>query len=355
MKVVIASAPRPTQPMGLGLAERHLIEAVRRRAPKPSVDVRVVGGRAGRRYARAIGAQWIPSLPGHAPRRAWKSADLIHLLALDFPPPSDVPFVLSIQDVAGMHFPDEAQFPEWTGDAVTRAARVITASSFSAGELESVLGVGREKIRIVTNGPGHPMSVDTPPASDDELRAIGVTRPYVIRMGGYSERKNVPMLLRAWPDVHRQTGAVLVMTGSTHPAAQAQLAEASSLPGVVLLDYVAAPMLQRLLRTASALVSTSTYEGFGLPPLEAMRAGVPVVAVRAGAVEEVCDDAAFLVDNDIGALRDGLTRVLEDRALRDQLVARGLSRCEAFSWTRAAGELLDVYCEIERQWARGAA
>ncbi len=84
------------------------------------------------------------------------------------------------------------------------------------------------------------------------------------------------------------------------------------------------------------LVSPSTYEGFGLPPLEAMASGTPVVAVRCGAVEEVCGDAALLVEDSPSALADAVVRVLEDAELGERLVARGIERARLFSWSRSA-------------------
>src|SRR5207248_10197276 len=128
--------------------------------------------------------------------------------------------------------------------------------------------------------------------SPNRLTQLGVKPPFVLRMGGYTERKNLPVLLRAWPAIRRETGASLVLAGPAQAARSAQLAEAPSLERIVALDYPSAPTLPQLLRAASLLISTSKYEGFGLPPLEAMAAGVPVVAVQSMAVEEVCVDAA---------------------------------------------------------------
>jgi len=346
MKVAIVSGARSLQPTGIGLAERGLLGALRVNSGPIEVNVRVVGGRAGRRYAQSIGARWYPVWPGRVPRRAWRSADLIHLLGLDVPPPPRQPFVVNIYDVAAWRFPDEAKVPAWTQEIVRRADRVITSTHCGVRELQQTLGVSAEKIRVIALGPGQtvPRSVET--LSDAELAAMNLRRPFVLRIGGYTQRKNVPVLLEAWPEVHRQTGALLALMGPPHPAREAQLAAAAFPDGVVALSYLPPVLAARLLRSASALVSPSIYEGFGLPPLEAMGAGVPVVAVRSASVEEVCGDAAVLVANDPQALAAGLVWVLRDDALRGRLVDAGLRRAAGFTWEEAAASVVSVYREL---------
>jgi glycosyltransferase involved in cell wall biosynthesis len=347
VKVAIISGSRTVQPMGMETAESHLVGALRQKPDGVSIDLRVVGGRSGRRYARSMRARWVPARPGHLPHRAVRSADLIHLLGLEFPPPSRTPYVLTIHDLAGLKFADEAPLPEWTLDAVARAARLITPSRFTAEELKAVLDVPPEKVRVVVNGPGQPVSPDTEPLSSEELAALGVEAPFVLRMGGYTERKNVSLLLDAWPKIRRDSGLSLVLAGPPQPKASALLRAAASLDGVAPLGYVPAVTLTRLLRSASLLVSTSTYEGFGLPPLEAMRAGVPVVAVHSEAVAEVCGDAVILVADEKEALTAAVVGALHEAGLRERLVRAGLRRAQSFTWDRAADHLLSVYREVD--------
>ena len=115
------------------------------------------------------------------------------------------------------------------------------------------------------------------------------------------------------------------------------------------LGYVSAGVRRDLLAGASVLAYPSRYEGFGFPPLEAMAAGVPVVAARAGAIPEVVGDAALLVDpDDVDDLARALDTVLTDEQQRDALVARGGIRHTEFSWARAADELVGVYRDILR-------
>ncbi len=345
MKVAIVSGSRGLQPMGLESAERNLLGALRANSGEVTLDLRVAGGRSACRYARSMRARWHPARPGRMPRRAWRSADLVHLIGLDLPPPPRGPFVATVHDLAALRFPDEGRLPEWVPDIAARAARLLTPSRFTAGELEQLLDVGQERISVVPNGPGHEVSPATEPLSEDDLGALGVSTPFVLRVGGYTQRKNFPVLLGAWPEVHRRTGGSLALAGPPQASRDAALAAAGTLDGVVALDYLPAAVVPRLLRAASALVSTSTYEGFGLPPLEAMGAGVPVVAVRSAAVEEVCGEAALLVDDEPGALAEGVIRVLEDEALRERLRSTGLRRSASFSWREAAEAVVGAYRE----------
>lgn len=346
MKVTIISGPRTSQPMGLESAERNLLAAMGTDTDGVALELRVVGGRAAGRYARSMGARWHPTRPGGMPWRAWRSADLVHLIGLDLPPPPRGRFVATVHDLAAVRFADEGQLPEWTADIAARASRIVTPSRFTAGELEKLLGVPQKRIRVIPNGPGLPVSPATEALSERELGELGLGLPFVLRTGGYTQRKNFPVLLDAWPEVRRRTGAFLALAGPPQSARDAQLATAPSLDGVVVLDYVPAALMPRLLRSAAALVSTSTYEGFGLPPLEAMAGGVPVVAVRSGAVEEVCGEAALLVEDDSAALTDAIVVALEDEQRRDWLVTAGLARSASFRWERAAEHLLGVYREL---------
>lgn len=347
MRVAIVSGPRSLQPMGLELAERHLLEAARAE-PGLRLDVRVVGGRAARRYARAIGGRWHPGRPGRLPRRAWRAADVVHMIGLDVPPPRGGLFVATVQDLAALRFGDEGRLPQWTTEMVSRAGCVVTPSHFTAAELQERLGVAPHRIRVIPHGPGQAVSPATRPLPERDLQQFGLRTPLVLRMGGYTERKNVGIVLDAWPEVRKRTRATLALAGPPQPVREVQLAAAPSLDGVVALDYLPADIVPGLLRAATVLVSTSTYEGFGLPPLEAMTAGIPVVAVRSGAVEEVCGDAALLVDDDADALAEALVHVLEDQTLRARLVADGLQRASSFGWPQAAAALGSVYREFDR-------
>lgn len=341
--VAIVTGGRGSFAVGLHNAETRLFQtlAERERADAMSVSVRVMGGRSARRYASHLGARWVPARPGSPSSRAWKKADLIHLAGLDFPPPVHTPFVATFQDLAALAFPDEGQLPDWAQEIAERAVFLVCPSEFTASELNQRLGVASERIRVVPYGPGCAVSVDTPLLDATERTLIGVPNRYVLRLGGYTIRKNVGQLLEAWSRV--PTDTTLVLAGPPQLARDEVLRAAPSLDRVHVLDYLPPSIVPRLIRSAEAVVTTSLYEGFGLTPLEGMCAGVPTVAVRSEAAIEVCGDAALLVDDDPDLLASAIAHAISDEETRSRLAEAGPRRAADFSWNRSGVLLRAVY------------
>jgi glycosyltransferase involved in cell wall biosynthesis len=323
MRVAFLTGPRAAQPMGMELAEQRLLRALRELPLE--VEHRVVGRRAARASAKAAGARWCPSTT-----LAARGADVVHLAGLELRPPRGR-FLLTVHDLAPLRFDDEGSLPPWAADSVGRAELVLCPSRFTASELHSLLGVPEEKLHVVGGGTGlDPKGAE--PLSERELAGLGIGTPFVLRCGGYTTRKNVRLLLDAWRLV--DSPATLVLAG---PPQRAR--DELTLDGrVVLLDYAPAQLLERLLRSAAALVSTSTYEGFGMPVLEALTAGTPVVATRTPFTEEVAGDAAFLVDADPAAVAAAIERVLAGE--------RRAGAAPSFSWARTANAVAEAYAAV---------
>ena len=340
-RVALVSGPRGPEPMGLALAEQRLVQALPAAAEGLTLTrTRVVGGRAAHRHAHRIGGRWMPAVPGHATRAAWYRSDLVHLLGLDVPPPDRGHFVATVYDLSPLRYDDEGTLPPWFDEVVARAALLLTPSAFTASELLTLRGVSTERIRVFGLAP----AVDargSVPLSPGELADLGIRPPFVLRCGGYTQRKNLSLLLEAWRGVNDTD---LVLVGPAPPARDRLLAKVGD-ARIVVLDYVSEVLLARLLRTATVLVSPSLYEGFGLPPLEAMAAGTPVVAVRTPFAEEVCGDAALLVAPEPDALREAVISVLTDTQRASELSTAGLARSATFTWRAAAERVTAAYRE----------
>ena len=240
-----------------------------------------------------------------------------------------------------------------TRQTALRARKTITVSEFSARELVELYGLKREHIRVIPNG----VSEDFAPRRDEQAMAelrkrIGLeTERYVLFVGGADPRKNHQTFLEAAEKVRKKLGSrMLVLVGSPiHPfgnyeetARRRSLQEKVLCPGLVSTDD-----LQLLYSFADLFVFPSLYEGFGMPVLEAMACGAPVLTSNSTALAEVAGDAAVLADpQDAKALGEAMVRVLEDEPLRAVLRAKGFERAKQFSWEQVAAKTIALYREV---------
>jgi glycosyltransferase involved in cell wall biosynthesis len=213
-----------------------------------------------------------------------------------------------------------------------RAKRIVTVSSFSRAELVELLRVDEASIDVVPGGvdPRFSPSADAGPAR----RALGLEGPYVLCVGSHTARKNLAALVPAAAALRPQ-GIEVVVAGGHRP----QFAAETGLDGLRLLGHVDDALLPGLYAGAEAFALPSLYEGFGLPVLEAMAAGTPVVTTTAGALPETAGGAALLVD-DPSELAAALTAVLDEP---ERLRAKGLERARGFTWDRTA-RAIDAVC-----------
>jgi glycosyltransferase involved in cell wall biosynthesis len=250
--------------------------------------------------------------------------------------------VVVIHDVAPLRHPEAFSrtylaYQRLMLPAIAKRARVvITVSEFSKGELIETLDVPPEHIAVVPGGVDQRFRPDADPAPS--ARAFGLHRPYVLSVGTNSERKRFDALEPVARALAGQ-GFELVLAGSMRGYLRGDPP-----PGIRWLGYVPERLLPGLYAGAEAFVLPSRYEGFGLPCLEAMASGVAVVAARAGALPEVCGDAAVLADPD--QLSDAVLAVATDDLLRARLAARGRERAVGYSWDQSAARTDEVIGEL---------
>jgi glycosyltransferase involved in cell wall biosynthesis len=229
------------------------------------------------------------------------------------------------------------RFARHAREAAGRADLIVCVSEFTASQVSGLLGVESSRIRVIRHG----VRLPSTPVSGSRERIV-------LHVGAIQRRKNVARLVRAFESA--LPGWQLVLAGSAGFGAEEALDAVARSPrraDIRVLGYVAAPALDDLYRRASILAFPSLDEGFGIPVLEAMAWGVPVITSAGSALREVAGDAAVLVDptND-DELRTALKAVASDSSLARSLADRGRSRAAEFTWRRAALSTWGVYREL---------
>lgn len=274
----------------------------------------------------------------------------------DFIPPFGGRFrsIITIHDLNFIHFPqfltsESARYYGQIQRAVERADHIITDSNWTRDDVLGQLGVPPERVTTVylASNPVYRSITDR----QEVRRAVtryGLPSDFIIFVGTLEPRKNVPTLLKAFRQL-RDGGynvhlAIVGRKGWLYDEVFSTLTELKLADSVHFLENVSNEDLVRLYNAARCLALPSYYEGFGLPPLEAMACGTPVVVSDRASLPEVVGDAGLLVDPDRPeALCAALARILDDSELRKSLRQRGLIRAGEFSWARAARETMAVY------------
>jgi len=233
--------------------------------------------------------------------------------------------------------------------AARRANAVVVPSRAARDEIARVYRIPHARLRVIPEAASPRFRPIAPQESAPVLARYGIRRPYVLFVGANVPRKNVPRLLEAYDAMRRRAGvdAQLLLVGPPEPATPALLALTRRLqlhPHLRRLDRVPDDDLPALYSAAACLAYPSLAEGFGLPILEAMACGTPVLTSNCSAMPEVAGDAALLVDpRRTEAITEGLVRLLTEDHLREELIARGLARARAFTWERTARATEEVY------------
>jgi glycosyltransferase involved in cell wall biosynthesis len=294
------------------------------------------------------------------------SPDLVHIPLNRVPLLMFRPYVVTIHDMANLLYSQGgSSFGLYLRRnrfrrGLERAARVVAVSDATKRDVENLMGVRPNRIRRVYNAPD-PGFLDPHRSSGADERQLIMERyqigyPFLLYAGNIRAHKNVPRLVEAFAVVRGQLAAHpvykdlrLIIIGDTisqYPAVRQAVIKSRVEQMVRFLGFVPFETLRCFYESAAAFVFPSRYEGFGLPPLEAMACGTPVVTANVSSLPEVVGDAAVLVNPaNVFDIARGIRDVLLDEALRTELIRRGLEQASRFSWERTARQMLEIYQE----------
>jgi len=297
-------------------------------------------------------------------------ADLVHIPLNRVPLLMPLPYVVTIHDMVNLFY-NESRISGLHMSlrryrfrrGLLRASRVIAVSEATKRDVENLLGVPSSHITRVYNAPD-PAFLDRDRAGCDEERRrmmerYQIDRPFLLYAGAIRHHKNVPRLVEAFAVLREQLATHpvysdlrLVIIGDTiseYPAMRQAVMKSKVEHAVRFLGFVPFETLRCFYESAAAFVFPSRHEGFGLPPLEAMACGTPVVTSNVSSLPEVAGDAAMLVNpGNVFDIVRGIRDVLIDEPLRAAMIRRGHAQAARFSWERSAREVLSIYHEVAR-------
>lgn len=357
LKVALDVQPLVGEPSGVGAACRGLLlgllagdevqlstYTISRKAFLAHRELAVPVAFSGRPVPTRL-AQRLWLATGYPPAdRMARYADVLHGTNFAVPPTRRAATVVTVHDLTAVRYPElctpaTLAYPSLVRKAVERGALVHVPSSFVRGEVVECLGVDPALVHVVAWG--------VPPVREP-VTLPPVEPPYLLALGTVEPRKDYPGLVEAFAELAATRPELrLVIAGADGwgaAALTAAIAERALEDRVVRLGYVSEEERCALLWNATVLVYPSVYEGFGFPPLEAMTAGVPVVASAVGAVPEVVGDGALLVPpGEPALLAEAIGRLVDPGEEREALVARGRAMAMRYDWRVTAHEMVGLY------------
>jgi glycosyltransferase involved in cell wall biosynthesis len=297
------------------------------------------------------------------------SPDLVHIPLARVPLLMIRPYVVTIHDMAALFYEEDTsrirmQLRRYRfRRGLVRAERVIAVSEATRRDCQSLFGIPSERISRVYNAPDPGFFAGADQRGTEEQQRImeryQIEHPFLLYAGNIRRHKNVPRLVEAFAVLREQLAGHaeyqdlrLVIIGDTisqYPAVRQAVIRSKMEHVVRFLGFVPFETLRCFYQSAAAFVFPSRYEGFGLPPLEAMACGTPVVTSNVSSLPEVVGDAAVLVNpQNVFDIARGLREVLLDVSLREELIRRGRAQAARFSWERTARQVLDIYVQSAR-------
>ena len=312
------------------------------------------------------GAVPVPSrlIPGRFVQAAWKTirwppfdwfvgdADVYHFPNYILPPLRRGRTVTTIHDLTHMRYPEFTEdrnrryLDKCLPDTVRRADAIITDSQFGADEVISAFGVDRSRVFPIPLGIAPAFDGPGKSEASTRVRALGIDRPYLLTVGTLEPRKNIPFLIDVFERLTEFDGLLVIagMPGWKTKPILDRLRRSTRATDIRYVRFVDDAMLPALYAGAELFILTSFYEGFGFTPLEAMRAGTPVVSSTGGSLGEVLDGAAVLLDDfHVERWTATVRDILKDSDQRTRLIDAGRARAARYRWEDTARRTWEVY------------
>lgn len=294
-----------------------------------------------------------------------KKADIIHFFYnWSFPFRKKVPSILTVHDVIPFTFREAMGLYRnifLYKPGIRMACRlndiIATVSEFSKQDIAKKVGVPHDKIRVISNGLREKNPKD--PSLEEELKnRFEIKDTFILNVGGIHERKNIVRLIHAFKGMVNLNGysGKLLITGSVSGApyqnkmksiCDASVRETGMENRIVFTGFISEKELDSLFRIADFLIYPSLYEGFGIPVLEAMKMGLPVITSNTTAMPEVAGGAAYLVNpNNIEEMTSAMSELLQNKQLQEEMIEKGLERACSYTWQNVSESYLKLYQEI---------
>jgi glycosyltransferase involved in cell wall biosynthesis len=350
MRVAIDIQSTYGQKTGIGQYASRLAAGLKQVAPSLDLFPLSLGRDIAMRTDRRILWQQL-----HLPRLARRqSPDILHVPGFDAPRWKPCPVVLTVHDLIGMLFPQNlppaARFywAWWLPHSIRWADRVIADSENTRQDIVRLVGLDADRIEVIPLGVERSFQPVQDQASLDRVRRrYNLPDKFLLYLGTLEPRKGIDTIISAYHLLSGQNSQAMVIAGKKGWYEDTLFEQVRTLRLEGRVHFTGYPVdedLPALYSLASAFLFPSRYEGFGLPPLEAMACGTPVICSNAASLPEVAGDAAVLIPPDRPELlAAAIERVLQDRAFGEELRARGLVQASRFTWEETAHRTLQVY------------
>lgn len=365
MKVCVDAQAAVAQRAGIGRYTRALLEHLAEFKAEDEIQAAFFDFRGNAEPLKHMPARRIRWCPGRLAQYAWKrlgwptfdmfagQADVYHFPNYIIPPLSGGRAVTTIHDVSFKRFPEFAEkrnleyLNACLPKTLAKAAAVITDSRFSAREITELLGVPADRIFPIHLGVSETMRKPKENEISRFRRSRGLDRPYILGVGTLEPRKNWPFLIEVFEAMSSHFDGVLVvagMRGWKYAPILERMAASPLKCRIMHLEHVPDDEMPAMYAGAEMLIFPSLYEGFGLPPLEAMACGAPVIASDIEPLREVLSDKALLLPGfDAGQWAETALNVLSDSALREKLKTGGAAHAQKYTWRDTARLTWPVY------------